>query len=727
MRAVNNFSGGEASPEIKGRTDVTQYYSLAETLENCIVTHFGGVFKTPGTLFVKRTKDKDKSTRLIPFIFSQGDAYILEFGDEYIRFFTNNGSLVEDVLTISGVTNADPCVVTANTHGLTDGDYIEINNVTGTTELNGRRFIIANKTSNTFELKDENGVDIDSTNYGVYVSDGIAQRVYKIASPYDYEDLELLKFTQQADIVYISHPSYAPRKLSRLGATSWTIAEIGFNSLDWPPFLSINTTATTLACSATTGDAKTLTASASLFTNDHVGAYFQLQGGYVKITAVGSATSATCNVISTLDSTDATDDWYEGAWSAEQGYPKDCKFYEQRLYFCSTTKKPLTVWGSEVGNYENYKVDTDDSDPVSFTLGASQVDAIQWMYPANGLVLGTGAGPFIMSSGSSGEAITPTSVFAKLQNENGVSSVSPVRIGPFVCYIEGSGEQLGQFSYSLDYDSFETENLSYLCDHILESGVKYMALQKYPYNIVWMVLNNGTLVTMTRDIKNQVKAFSRQVFPSGTLYESIAVIPNGSEDQVWITVRRYINGVWERYVEYFSPHAFTQSQANFMQSSVSYFGAYENSFSNLQHLEGETVQVLVDGAVHPDVTITDGAVTLNWEGQNVIMGLGYTTTIKTMDLEMGDGKTGRMTHISEVMVRFHNTLGCKVGDGVTMDIIPFRAWGDNFNEVVPLFTGDKIVEFPSGHNTNKYIVVTQEQPLPLRILGLFPKGVMTGR
>jgi hypothetical protein len=727
MKAVQNFSGGEASPEIKGRTDVTQYYSLAETLENCIVTHFGGVFKTPGTIFVKRVKAIEKETRLIPFIFSQGDAYILEFGDEYIRFFTDSGSLVESALDISGITNADPCVVTCNTHGLTDGDYIEIDNILGTTQLNGRRFIIANKTSNTFELQDENGVDIDSTNYGIYVSGGTAQRVYEITAPYSHTDLELLKFTQQADIVYISHPSYAPRKLSRLGATSWTIAEIGFNSLDWAPFLSINTTATTLACSATTGDDKTLTASASLFTSNHVGAYFQLQNGYVKITAVGSATSATCNVISTLDSTDATDDWYEGAWSDAQGYPKDCKFYEQRLYFVSTTFKPLTVWGSEVGNYENYKVGTDDSDPVSFTLGSSQLDAIQWIYPANGLVLGTGAGPFIMSSGSSGESITPTSVFAKLQNENGVSSVSPIRIGPFVCYVEGSGEQLGQFSYSLDYDSFETENLSYLCDHILKSGVKYMSLQKYPYNIVWLVLNNGSLVTMTRDIKNQVKGFTRQVFPGDALVESVAVIPNGSEDQVWIVVKRYINGVWEKYVEYFSAHSFLQDTANFMQSSIIYSGFLRSSFTNLYHLEGATVQVLVDGAVHPDVTVTNGSVILNWEGQNVIIGLGYTTTIKTMDLEMGDGKTGRMTHISEVMVRFHKTLGCKVGDGVTMDIIPFRAWGDNFNEATQLFTGDKIVEFPSGHNTNKYIVVTQEQPLPLRILGLFPKGVMTGR
>jgi hypothetical protein len=734
MKSVVNFSAGEASPEIKGRVDVTPYYSMAETLENVLVTHFGGFLRTPGTKFVARTKDMSKDSRLIPFVFSQGDASVLEFGDEYIRFFTENGSLVETGLDISDVSNADPCVITSNVHGLTDGDAVDISGIVGTTELNGKRFLVANKTSNTFEITDEDGNDIDSTNFGVYSSGGKVYRVYEIVSPYDSTDLEDLKFTQQADIVYITHPDYAPRKLSRLGATSWTIAEIAFDTFSWPPFLPINTTATTLACSHTTGTGRTLTASASLFTTDHVGAYFRLDhttnNGYVRITAVTNATTATCTVVSALNATTATADWFEGAWSAVQGYPKDCKFYEQRLYFVSTAKKPLTTWGSEVESYENFKVGTEDSDPVSFTVGSSQVDSILWLYPSSALTLGTAGGPFIMSSGSSVEAITPSTIFAKQQNENGVSSVSPVRIGPFVYYVERSGRLIGQFSYSLDYDAFETENITYFSDHILGDGVKYMALQKYPYNILWCVREDGVVATMTREIKNEVKGWTRQVFAGTDVkVESVTSIPNGIEDQVWFIVLRTINSVTTRYIEYVKEHDFGDLEdAFFVQSGLTFSGTATDTVSGLEHLEGEEVQILIDGAVHPNRTVEDGAIELDWEGTKITVGLGYKSTVKTMDLEKGDGSAGKgqVKSISMVTVRLYKSLGCTIGDGITQDIIPFRSWGDNFDEAVPLFTGDKEVQFPSGHDKNKYIVIEQEQPLPLRVLGLYPKGIISG-
>ena len=119
IKPIVNFSGGEASPKIYGRSDTIPYYAMGETLENVIVSHYGSASKTPGTHHVCRTKNMDEGSRLIPFIYSSGDSYILEFGDEYIRFYRNSGSLVEDSVDITDITQADPAVVTTDTaHGL---------------------------------------------------------------------------------------------------------------------------------------------------------------------------------------------------------------------------------------------------------------------------------------------------------------------------------------------------------------------------------------------------------------------------------------------------------------------------------------------------------------------------------------------------------------------------------------------------------------------------------
>lgn len=649
------------------------------------------------------------------------EAYMMEFGQEYIRFFRNSGSLVSSDVDITGATKADPCVITCNTASLSNGNAIDISGVEGMTELNGRRFLVANKTSTTVELQDEDGVNINSTGYTTYTASGVFNKIYEVVTPYDAEDVDRLKYSQQADIMYFCHPNYPVMKLSRYANTTWTFNEIEFDTFSWPPFLPINVEATTLACAATTGTGKALVASAPLFSEKHVGAYFKLDhgesSGYVQITAVTDSELATCTIISELGSTDATDDWYEGAWSDYQGYPADCKFYEQRLYFVSTRKKPLTVWGSEPESYENFKMGSTDDDAIMYTLGSNQVDKIVWAYPADGMVLGTAGGPFTMTSGSSAEPISATNVSVKQQNENGVLSVSPVRIGPFVYYVEKSGRMIGQFSYSLDYDNFETINITYLNDHILGDIVVDMAVQKYPFNILWAVRSDGQIATMTREIQNNIKGWTRQKY-TGNI-ENVAVIPYGREDQVWV-----INNLNDkRYVNFYETHEFSrQDDAFFIENGLTYNGEPVSTVSGLDHLEGEEVQILIDGAVHPNRTVTDGSISLEWDGATIHVGLGYKSTVKTMDLDAGEGMSqGEVTHISKVIVRFLESLGCKVGDGVTQDVIPFKNWGDPFNTPLALFTGDKEVMFPSGHVKNKHIVVEQDQPLPLQLLGLFPR------
>lgn len=729
-KQVSNFSGGEASPKLRGRTDVVPYFACAETLENVLVTHYGSVLRTPGTRHIARLKLQDKPAKLIPFIFSTGQSYILEFGNLYMRVYQNGGSVTETAINISGITKANPAVVTVSGTAPANGKFVDISEVVGMTQVNGKRFIVANRTSTTFQLTDEDGNNVDSSAYTTYSSAGIVEVVYEVVTPWSETQVADLKFTQQADVMYLVHPSITPRVLSRLASNSWTLAEITYDTFDYPPFLDINTSAITITPSSTTG-ASTLTASAALFSANQVGSYFQITHGsttgYVKITAYTDTTHVSSTVIVTLGNTTATDDWYEGAWSDKNGYPKDVKFFENRLYYFSTTANPLNFWGSAIEQYDDFGLGTNDDDAVAYSISSAQVDRILWAYPTSVIHIGTAAGPFTASSGSTSSPITATNISVKQQNENGSDDVSPVRIGTFVYYVERSGKLIGQLAYNLDTDSYITDNITYLSDHILGDGVVTMALQRYPYNILWCVLDDGTVATLTREQKNDVKGWTRQSIDGDV--KDVAVIPNGSEDQVWLIVNRTIDGSTARYVEYVMPHEFgAQDNAWFINSGLEYDGTAVSSVSNLDHLEGEEVQILVDGAVHPNKTVTAGAVTLDYAGSHIIIGLAYTSTIKTMDIEAGS-QTGsaqaKPMQIGKVNVRLLNSLGCNVGDGTTMDEVLFRDSSMDMDAAPTLFSGDKEVQFPSGHRKNKYIYITQSQPLPLHVLAIFPKQLLS--
>jgi len=221
--AFSNFTAGELSPRLDGRTDLAKYFNGVKTLENMVVHPHGAATRRPGTKFVHEVKTSSAQTRLIPFEFSTTQTYILELGNAYIRFFKDKGIITEGDKTITAATKANPAVVTSSSHGYSDGDFVIISSVAGMVQVNGRTFKVANKTTHTFELQDVDGNNVNSSDYQTYTSGGVANKIYQITSPYATADISSVKFAQSADVMYLVHPSYAIRKLSRTGHTSWTI------------------------------------------------------------------------------------------------------------------------------------------------------------------------------------------------------------------------------------------------------------------------------------------------------------------------------------------------------------------------------------------------------------------------------------------------------------------------------------------------------------------------
>ena len=255
----NNFTSGEVSPRIDIRTDLTRYKNGLRTLQNMTIMPHGGATSRCGTRYVAAVKDSTKDTRLLDFQFNTTQAYIIELGDLYMRFFRNNGQIRLTGQSITGITKANPAVVTySGSDTYANGDRVVISGVVGMTEVNNREFIVANVNTgaNTFQLS-----GINSTGYGTYVSGGTVEEIYEIASPYSSLDIFDVKKAQSADLMYMVHGKYAPRELTRTGHTAWSIAKTDFVD---GPYLEIDDANITLSLSGTSGSV-TVTASSPIF------------------------------------------------------------------------------------------------------------------------------------------------------------------------------------------------------------------------------------------------------------------------------------------------------------------------------------------------------------------------------------------------------------------------------------------------------------------------------
>jgi hypothetical protein len=603
---LTNFTGGELSPRLDGRNDLAKYASGCKTLQNMIVYPHGSAARRSGTSFVAEVENSAEKTRLIPFEFSTTQTYILEFGNEYIRFYKDGGAILEANKTITGITQADPGVVSITSHGFSDGDTIVISGVVGMTEVNGKRFKVANVNTNDFELQDIDGVDVDTTSFTAYASGGVANRVYQIATTYLTADLFQIKYAQSADVMYLCHPEYSVKKLSRTSHTSWSITEVDFTD---GPYLDDNITATTLGTSAhTVGSGVTLTASAITginsntgFQSTDIGRLVSFRDGYGEITAFTSTTVVTITIIKDMGSTSASTDWSLGAFSDTTGYPSCVTFYEQRLVFAGTEAQPQTLYFSRSGDYENMDENRGgtiaDDDAIIYTIASNQVNAIRFLSATRTLIVGTVGGEFSVSGGGSDDPVTPTNILIKKQSNHGCANIDAIPVGNVTLFLQRAKRKIRELAYNFDVDGYVAPDMTILAEHISESGVNEMSYQQEPNQIIWGVREDGQLIGLTYQREQQVVAWHRHIFggafSTGTaVCETIATIPtNDKEYQTWVIVKRTIDGVTRRYVEYLNQFDFDEdddTSFNFLDSQLSYDGSATTTISNLDHLEGQS-------------------------------------------------------------------------------------------------------------------------------------------
>lgn len=504
-----SFDGGEISPLVQGRTSIERYQTSLAECRNYIPTLQGPAIRRPGLYFIGEVKDSATKTHLYHFTFSSTQSYVFELGEEYLRIY--------------------------------DG-------------------------------------------YS-YLLDGFSA-IVELATPWGEDDLENLRFAQSLDVVYVACEGYRPRVIYR-DATSSSFEILRMGEIDyslpliqpqsWMPYLDVNTTTTTITPSATSGTV-TLTASANLFESTDVYRSVALKVGsawhHFEILTYSSATSVTAALrpgSATLSGTGATANWRLGAWSdaADIGWPKCVIIKEGRIIFANCPGLPSTTWFSALDDYldfNGFELDGTLTSANAFNvkLDSNVLEQIEWLgLDEKGIPVGTSEGEWVLRPRDADLAVSATNIKADPLSNWGSDSVNAAKAGKASLYVEKTRKKLRELTYFYEVDGFRAIDLTELAAHLVQGGVKKIIFQKAPHPIVWAITDDGSLLSMTYQRESTIKAGWAK-HPIGGIGDpagnppvvedgTVRVSDDGTTYELWLVIKRYIDGGYVRYVEYMTP------------------------------------------------------------------------------------------------------------------------------------------------------------------------------
>jgi len=565
-----SFAGGEISPNVYGRVDLAKYAVALRRCRNFIVRQYGGVENRPGTRFIAEAKYTDRKCRLIPFQFSTVQTYALEFGHLYMRVFKDGGQVLTGSNTVYEI--ATP---------YTEADLFELKftqsaDVMTICHKNYAPRELQRYAHNNWALVEvvtNNGpfedINIDQSRT-VYASGETGTVTLTASAP-------IFTAEQTGKLFYIEQPS---TDSVSVWETSKSVT-VGLIRRADSNYYRANTAGKTgtLRPSHTEGMAWDGWGGSGTDDTGVQWEYLHSGNGLCRIVSVAAdGRAATASVISRIPSNvvgsgKASYKWARYAWNSVNGYPGTVVYYQQRLFFAASIAYPQTIWASRSGDYKDFGKSSPiaDDDRITYTYAGRQVNEIRHLIDVGSLVALTSGGQFQIK-GDQNNVLTPSSFSFSSQGSDGASSTPPITVSNIALFIQEKGSVVRDLAYSFDVDGYQGSDLTVLANHLFQ-GYQLVdwSFTVVPYSAAWAIRNDGTLLTLTYLRDQQVFAWSPQ--PTDGKFESTCSISEGTEDGVYFSVQRTVNGQVKRYIERLSSRQFNSDiDAFFVDSGLSYDG-----------------------------------------------------------------------------------------------------------------------------------------------------------
>lgn len=708
----HNFNGGELSPFLDGRTDFPKYTSGAKEMTNFVPTVYGPMTKRPGTVFVE---DLGEEAVLYPFEFSESQAYIFAFKESEIAVYTGDGRLLDGITPVS-----IPAFYTlAQAKEL---KFAQAGDLIYFTHSEAGIFKISRTAVDAFigtqfeptdgPFQDEN----DDADLTIGVNGVNATTVTFIASSATFTSANI---GASIEVGYI--PSTEFNTWFRDGGTYSVNDYIQYQSRIYR----------VVSGAGVTGDRAPLHDKGEKSDGKLVLEYLSNGYGYAKITAVANSTTATATIQNAFPPNivdgNPTHEWSWSSFGGSFGWPSAIVFHQQRMVLGGSREQPQSIWGSEQGDrkIESFLSGTTDDKSYSFTIAANKKNPIAWLASNLTLNIGTLGGEFTATS--TGSSITPTDIDINQIGQYGsAENTAPLIANGFTIFNQAGGRKLRELRFEESSQRNFARDLNKVSEHIVDPGIKQIAYQAEPYQIIWTIIGKE-LYALTYETDEEVFAWSRQDVGEA---RSIATIPNGGNDRLWMVVKRGGN----YYIEYLSKffrRTDSLDDAIFVDSSLSYAGSEIQTLTGLDHLEGETVSILNEGSVGSQRVVTGGQIELQFPTTKVTVGLSIKSAWQSMRFEGGaqDGVgQGKSKRVSAVVFRFEKTgSGLKYGKG-TIDKefsdglfakLPVRETNDLMDAPPSLLEGDTCRQPIDGGSDQQYMLrVEHSEPVPCTIISI---------
>lgn len=714
-----SFTAGELSPLLAARVDIAAYRNGAKRLDNFLVRQHGAATRAWGTSYRGEVKTSAKKTRIIPYVASQADAYLIELGDLYLRVW-KNGARLSSVELVTPYTeaqlfeidfsqSADTMVLTHRSHaprrlqrfsdtlwrvdpvpfiqepcdevGIQPGQVLTLAALTGSG-------INASWTSGRWQAAD----------VGRYVVAGSGRaRVVSITNPVvAVVDIE-------AAFTALAQPAY-----------TWTI--------EGTPRAAI-----TPSADGPVGTAITLTLDAEGWKDENIGGIVRVNGGAARVIARTDAVEVDAIVVRELSTTTAApiDAWdiLQSIWGPGRGYPATAAFHEQRLWFAGSPGAPQSVYGSQTGIYFDFTPGSLDTDAVSYRLASEEQNPVEYLAASGDALVVFGYGEETLLKGGVEKPITPTNIQRREVASFGCARVRPVRVQRERVMVQRSRRQVVSIRYESETGAIEHDDVGVLSEHLMASGIVDMAYQRRPLPLLWAVRADGAMAVATFDRKQNVLAWA----PRSTegLFESVATLPTPTGEECYVVVRRGS----KRFIERMETSYEAVQGVDYgwqLDSAVTFSAVTATAAYSVPHLAGLTVQVLADGCYGGIFTVAgDGALEIDEPAYRTMVGLPYISALEPMPPEVALAGTSRARpmRVSELSLVLYRTIGGLVNERPVVN----RALPVVTDAPPPMVTDDVQVTTDGMWQRGKPLVtVVQAEPFPMTVLGIVQKLTVNG-
>lgn len=741
---LTNFQFGEVSPSLISRTDTKVYPNAAQTITNFLLRNEGGLVKRFGSKKVYEfdtTYDSTKTQqhRLVPFIFSDDERYIISLENAKIRCFKIDPSTGAITLTATLTQDVDSNAIPFDDTILPELTYAQSGDIMFIAHQTFMVRKLVRTSLNDFELQTfafEDSADGYRTNQPYYsfqglgvtlnpnATSGTGRTITTNAAYFDttgtqsggnYPDSKHVGVTLRYhnNEIYITSVQSATQATGDI--TDTLTVHLDVDALE---------TTEGLADVELTFPLHGLKVGQSI-TIAHAGAVGGIARNQINgsrtvqevinenvfvFTAGSNASSSTVGGGSPKITTHApTTEWGEQSYSALRGYPAAVAFHENRLWFGGTIAQPDGIWSSKSSEYFNFDTgDAEDNDAISLTLSIGEINTVRHIISNRDLQVFTSTSEFYIPSFNE-KPVTPTNAIVRRQTPYGSEYVKPYSFDGATIYLQRHGTVVREFVYDDGEGAYVANPISQLSSHLIITPVQASVLRgaiNRPESYAFYVNSDGSMAVFTSNRSEQRAGWCR--FTTKGKFHSICTV---DERSFFVGAYDVGDGTTKFVLNEFD----TDFNLDFADNFTGTAGVFDVSS---HFADGAVVEVINGNDYIGEFTVASGNVDVSAVAQITSAEIGYKFDViaETMPIDAqvaGGPLTGNPRSVNRVILDLLDTLSISVNN---KQLIIRTVLDDLSLQRTPI---DGKKEFRLlGYSKDPTVKITQTAPLSIQVNGI---------